>query len=345
MTDAIHTFCPVCDGEVVAEATKRDDHVVIRGERVEFQADALICPTCGAVIGDSRIEAKNLEKAYAAYRKAHDLVSSKEIADLRAKYGLSLREFSRFLGFGEQTVAKYESGSLPDDLHNNMVKMARTAQGARMLLDLNLERLSKSSIEKVERFISSVQNDSAYDTRWYEIPLYDEESAPGPSRKNGYRAPDMERMAALVVALAGKCTDLYKTKLHKAMFFCDSLSFERLGRSLTGLSYAHADFGPVMNDGDYLLARLAHDGFIRLRERDWGEVVCPLKEPSCLFSDCENDLIDEVARFVNSFTSASSISSCSHTLRAWKDTPNGRIIDYGKNLGEVSKTVEERLRA
>ena len=44
--------------------------------------------------------------------------------------GSSSAEFSLFLGFGEQTVAKYEAGTLPDELHSNTMRMASTKEGA-----------------------------------------------------------------------------------------------------------------------------------------------------------------------------------------------------------------------
>lgn len=63
----------------------------------------------------------------------------------------------------------------------------------------------------------------------------------------------MERLAALVSTLASECRSLYRTKLQKAAFFCDFLACERLGRSISGVRYAHATYGPKMDDGDSLL--------------------------------------------------------------------------------------------
>jgi len=50
--------------------------------------------------------------------------------------GSSSAEFSLFLGFGEQTVAKYEAGTLPDELHSNTMRMASTKEGAAGLFGL-----------------------------------------------------------------------------------------------------------------------------------------------------------------------------------------------------------------
>ena len=65
--------------------------------------------------------------------------------------GSSSAEFSLFLGFGEQTVAKYEAGTLPDELHSNTMRMASTKEGAEMLFSLNGDRISKASRAKVRK--------------------------------------------------------------------------------------------------------------------------------------------------------------------------------------------------
>ena len=54
-------------------------------------------------------------------------------------------------GFGEQTVAKYEAGTLPDELHSNTMRMASTKEGAEMLFSLNGDRISKASRAKVRK--------------------------------------------------------------------------------------------------------------------------------------------------------------------------------------------------
>lgn len=342
MARIYQTYCPHCDSEVAANVINTTEKIKIRGEYIVYEAEKIECPACGRAIGDSRAEAKNLERAYSIYRDKHNLVSPSDIANLRKAYGLSLREFSKFLGFGEQTVTKYESGSLPDDLHSNMVKMARTALGAKTLLGLNLEKLSSSSIEKIEQYISSIESDPDYDDRWFDLRMLDDDAEAAPSRKNGYRSFDMERAASLVATLAAKCSKLYKTKLQKAMFFCDFLSCERFGRSITGLSYAHANYGPIINNGDYLIARLSDEGSIRLEECGWGEIVKSESQPLDIFTAAESELIDEVASFVDSFSTASSISDFSHGLRAWNETPNGHLIDYNLNFGEISQSIQRR---
>lgn len=342
MTETIETYCPACDAEVSAAISTGTGHIAVRGEDVEFEERIAICPTCGEEIGDSRIEGGNLDRAYAVYANAHGLVTRDEARALRESYGLSVREFSRFLGFGEQTYARYEAGSLPSNAHSSIIRSAMTAGGATSLLGANRDKLSDKSIVAVCKRIDEMAGIRPEPIRRIDFDW--QESEP-PSRENGYRALDMERLAALVSILASKCHLLYRTKLQKAAFFCDFLACERLGRSISGVRYAHATFGPKMDDGDSLLEGIERSGAIEIREQDNGEVILPANPIDNPLSDSEMSIVIEVADFVNTFQTCNEISEFSHTLAGWIETPNGRIIEYNHRHGEIADAISSRMCA
>ena len=344
MENTVETYCVECDECVTAAIEERNETLEVRGEPVSYTARVAVCPRCGGEIGDSRVEEANLERAYSAYRKSHNIVSQQDIASLRDEMGLSMREFSKLLGFGEQTAARYEtSGALPDALHSSIIRLAGSPAGARFLLSENGARISQSSVDKVEKYIarksSGIESMNPFGGIWSSSLG---ESAE-PCAANGYRPLDYQRVAAVAVRLAEGCAELFKTKFQKAMFFSDFLGCERFGRSLTGLCYAHADFGPVINNYDMVMAKLKYDGYIDMEQSGWGEIVNAASEaPDVLTSD-EISLVDEVAEFVDSFGSAKDISSYSHDLQAWSGTKSGQIINYNANYGEISAAVESRM--
>lgn len=86
-----------------------------------------------------------------------EIVSAKYVIDLRKRIGLSVREFSRFLGFGEQTAARYERGSVPDTLHSNTIRLASDADGARLLLALNRRQMREESVRRIEEYIAELK--------------------------------------------------------------------------------------------------------------------------------------------------------------------------------------------
>ena len=334
----LSTYCVECDREVDARIDHRDETMRIRGHETTYEAEVAVCPACGAVIADSRIEEQNLAAAYSAYRTANRLLSPEEIGEIRDRYGLSLRDFSRFLGFGEQTVARYESGALQDEAHDGMMRLAETPAGASLLLRIRRDQLPERIVGAVERFIASQEPDrfQTVDLSWPPIDAYT------PSRANGYRAFDWARVGAAVVALARRCGNLYKTKLQKAMFFLDFYCFGLTSASLTGIEYAHADYGPVINDKDTLLYALQQQGKIALVPNGWGEIVTPLAGSEDVFDKKELEYIDLIARFVDTFETASEISEFSHDLAAWKETRSGEVIDYPKYAKEVMSAIGRR---
>ena len=342
MTNELQTYCPSCDQKVSAVLKHRDESLKIRGEMITYDAMVVVCPCCGNILGDSRIEGENLNRAYATYRSLHDIISPAEIRQLRIDYGLSTREFSRFLGFGEQTEHRYETGSIPDQAHNVTLLSAGTPEGAKFLLAANGKSLSEKSKEMINRHIETSEQPEEDEQLSMRVHLTSLEDRT-PSSTNGYRRIDMNRVAELVLVLAAGCKELYWTKLQKAAYFVDSLCFERTSRSLTGLRYAHADFGPVMNSKDAIRLCLQERGLIELRQCGWGEIVVAKREPSGLFSEDELSLIGEVISFVNTFDSASKLSEYSHGLSAWQQTDSGSVIDYSDYAGEVSEAINRRL--
>ena len=336
----LSTYCVECDREVDARIEHRDETMHIRGQKVSYDAEVATCPVCGSVVADSRAEGRNLAAAYSAYRSANGLLSPEEIRGIRQRYGMSLRDFSRFLGFGEQTISRYEAGALQDEAHDGMIRLSANPAGASLILGIRREQLPERAISAAERFIGSQTPArlGALDLSWPPMRAY------APTRANGYRAFDWERVSAAVIVLAQRCRNLYKTKLQKAMFFLDYYCFGMTSTSLTGTEYAHASYGPVINDKDTLLFALQREGKISLTQNEWGEIVTPLVESDDVFNESELGYIDLVARFVDTFTTASEISDFSHGLSAWSETGNGEVIDYPRYADEVKKAVDARMR-
>lgn len=340
--EMVKTYCPECDREVDATIIHRREELPVKGEPTSYDAEIAVCPFCGYEIGDSSVEDGNLRRAYSAYCTAHGLISPDEIRNLRLSYGLSLREFSRFLGFGEQTIARYEAGAIPDESHSTMLKLISEASGASSLLSLRKDKISAASVCAIQRFIEN--RSTTTDHRGIAIlSQWPTSEMMNPSRFNGFRPLSMNRVAAVVCELASRCVDLYYTKLQKAMFFTDFLCYARTARSMTGLMYAHATYGPIMDGKDRIKTELQECDVIQISQKDWGEIVLPKDAPQGILGDGDLQLIAMIATFVNSFHTATDISSFSHGLNAWTETRNGEPIDYAMNAEQVEKAIIHRL--
>lgn len=343
MNNYVDTYCPECDAEVHATIRVQQAVLSVRGEDVAYTESIAACPVCGTIIGDARIEGLNLERAYDVYRSRHGIMSPDEIRSLRVSYGLSLREFSRFLGFGEQTAYRYERGDLPDQTHGNTLRSASTVSGARLLLSQNRIKLSNRSIGRIEQRIQAMETGTVKE---YEPQLIlENRETSSPSAANGYRRLSFERVFALAFILAEKCKELYWTKFQKATFFVDMAYFDKTSQSLTGLTYAHATYGPVIDRKEEVRFALAEQGVVGFIEYGYGEILVPLDYSNMPFSEEELSFIDEMVDFVNTFGSATDLSDYSHRLSCWTNSHDGETIEYTRNNGEVTQAVKARLAA
>ena len=57
-----------------------------------------------------------------AYRKKEGLLTSAQIGEIRAKYGISQSDLCLLLGWGSKTITRYESHQVQDKAHDTILK-------------------------------------------------------------------------------------------------------------------------------------------------------------------------------------------------------------------------------
>lgn len=320
-------LCPECWEEVDAEYVVRHEAVDIRGVVVEADIEHLICPQCGDSIGWAPLVDEGLEKLYRAYREKVGIMQPEAIVALRKRYGFSQRVFAAILDIGVASLQRYERGCLATDSHAQLLNNARDARFLRKCLEQGARKLTDAerakAIEAVERCgISRVD---------YAVVRLDvlggivREKTP----YTGMRLFEPDRVREIIVYLAAHVHNLYRTKLNKALFYLDFAAFREHGQGMTGLRYAKADFGPVPDQYELLLAALVDNEVLSLREQGDGQVVVAGRGADLLaFSLAETSLLEAVSVFVNRFSTTSELSEFSHGERGWKETATGDIISY-----------------
>ena len=74
----------ICPHTTTKLLNKKETYMV-KGESITVYAQVTYCQDCKEEILDPKIDDHNLQKAYAIYRKHHNLLSPKEIVSLRKK--------------------------------------------------------------------------------------------------------------------------------------------------------------------------------------------------------------------------------------------------------------------
>lgn len=327
MTHTKRLLCPECWEEVDATYEIRHHAEEVRGVVVEADIGHFICPQCGESIGWGPIVDEGLHKLYRAYQVKMGMMVPEEIVALRKQYGFSQRVFAAVLGIGVASLQRYERGCLATDSHAQLLESARDPRFVRTRLEQGARKLTDQERAKALAAVSSCgagRVDYAVVRLDVLGSVVREETL-----DTGMRLFDPGRVREAIVYLAAHVRDLYRTKLNKALFYLDFAAYREAGMGTTGLRYAKADFGPVPDQYELLLAALVDGKALSLREQGDGQVLVAGRGADLSsFTSEEARLLDALAAFVNGFESTAALSEFSHGERGWKETETGGIIPY-----------------
>ena len=249
-------YCEECGREVETKViTKRESYDVC-GESIEVDAQILVCAECGEEFYCEELDNATLIRAYNEYRRRHKLLLPEEIKKIREQYGLSQRSFAKLLNWGDKTICRYENGSIQDKAHNSLLLFLREPENMRTYLTENEIVLDERQKAKLLDTVDKLEQDTEYRAgrRFFEIFF-----SRIPSEENGFKGFDYEKLCAMILFFAHKSTGLLKTKLMKLLNYSDMVFYKENGISISGLRYAHLPYGPVPDNFDMILGKMAAD--------------------------------------------------------------------------------------
>lgn len=320
-------ICPNCEKETKINFVKTIEKIKVRGEQIEVPSEFFECLECREEFVNTK-GVDSLDMAYREFRRLHGMLQPEEIRDWRKSHGLTQKELSALLGWGEVSLCRYENGALQDEAHE---KLFRLAMEPHNLLRLINDAPSALKDEKRERIITELK---AAESKSYTLDRIFEEqlNSHSPSLFNGYQKFNMSKFTNAMLFLCTGGGQL-KTKINKLLFYTDFKCFKEFTVSLTGARYVHLPFGPVPDNYDILFAALRQRGEISIGEVAigpyWGENIVSKNDPDIsVFSTSELRVLSEVKEFFDNYNS-SEIKDYSHEESAYQKTASGEIISYG----------------
>lgn len=154
-------FCNQCEKEVETTVIEVKQELSVKGKLIDLVAPVRVCATCGEEIIDEELDDSTLRMFYDKYRESEHLLTSKEIRDIRTKYGLSQASFSKLLGFGEKTITRYENGSIQDVCHDNLIRLMNNTNAFIEIWSARKDALTPSENEKIESIINNARRPCA----------------------------------------------------------------------------------------------------------------------------------------------------------------------------------------
>lgn len=300
--------CPICGKEHIVEKRSRQSHALVKETQVSFSQVYYCCTSSDSAeceFAPGSIMDENLLRARNAYRKQKKLLTSDEIVEIRKYYGLTQGELSALLGWGDVTIARYESKNIQDETYDRYLRMIR--ENPSFALESLKEHRDRFSEEKYcflkKQLLSKVADVGLSYLRKQDVlaqySLYDE-----PSAFNGFKLIDLDKISAMMAYFANKFHHIYNVRLMKLLWYADALSFFRNRCSVSGLVYRREQSGalPVAsNDLLYLPG-------IQVIEEELGDLITYRVSSKSFNSDCLSSdelcvLEDVYKRFAEESTS------------------------------------------
>ena len=326
-------YCEECGREVETKVITKKEVYDICGESIEVDAQILVCAECGEEFYCEELDNATLVQAYNEYRRRHKLLLPEEIKKIREQYGLSQRSFAKLLNWGDKTICRYENGSIQDKAHNSLLLFLREPENMRTYLMENEIVLDERQKKKLLDIVDKLEQDTGYRVgrRFFDMFF-----SRIPSEENGFKGFDYEKLCAMVLFFANKSTELLKTKLMKLLNYSDMVFYKENGISISGLRYAHLPYGPVPDNFDIILGKMAADHLAHIEVVYDGayekhQVIPECDVPKGILSDAETEVLNRIYEKFKNFDSVE-ISDYSHKEKGYNATKTGQIISYAYAL-------------
>lgn len=150
-----------------------------------------------------------------------------------------------------------------------------------------------------------------------------------------------EKLAAMTSYIAGRGTDISRTKLNKLLFYSDFVNYFLHGRSISGSRYLHMHFGPVAEYYRETLETLSEESRLQTtRTHGHDELLAESGQALDVLTLFEIATLEWVLENFSSMT-AHEITEYSHDEKAFRFTRQGEFIPYefAKYLRELPEPV------
>ena len=294
-------YCFECDKDVIGEVRVEKINHNIHGQNVVIDERVFTCPICGTEYDFDSYDVF-VHDINVAYLNLFGL-SFEKLKEIRETLNLSQELFAEALGWSKKTINRYENGkSLPQKEY----------------LDTYISLLNnKSNIYSILK-----NNNNLTKEKYYKI-------------LNRINVEINFKSINVILYILNK-VKLNRTQLMKYLFAIDFLNYKLFNKSISEFKYAHATYGPIVNDQDALINLLIKQDYIKLESSfiDNSMLFVPLQKANLSnFSEQEINVLNKI---INNFKgmSANELTDWSHAFIGWIKTKDGEIIDfkYAKEL-------------
>ncbi len=249
-------LCPCCMEEHDVQRITAAERTVFKGVPVAYTAEYFYCERADETYADERQISLNDTAMKNAYREKAGLLTSHQIAAIRARYGISQSDLCLLLGWGKKTITRYESHQVQDMAHDTILrKLGGDPEWFLQLLDAEKGSFSDVSYAKYAQ-AGMVLFEKDHDRYLRSAILSKYARLLHNQDVTGNRVLSLDVVADMIRYYANtkRMTDLFWVKLMKLLWYSDALSYKRRGHAISGLVYLAMPTGAVPLAGESILS-------------------------------------------------------------------------------------------
>ena len=324
-------FCPMCEEEHEVILIKKRQINKVKECEIENDVFVYVCEKYNEEFEDGELLNINLMEMRDAYRRKNNLLTKDEIISIREKYGITQEDLSNLLGLGEKTIARYETNTIQDKPYD--VLLRKFNEDYNFAYDMLYKAKTKFNEKKflkirdtLKGFISlnseSIYNEIQLKNKY----IFEDQECSA----NGFRLLSVDKIKSIIAYFAKFTKNLFSVKLMKLLWYSDALSYQRTGKSMTGLVYTHMPMGALpigykeiceLNSIDKepeIICETIRFRFIPKNIDMINESLFTLDELNVLQEVCE--------RFGN--ISGTELSEIMHEEEIYKETEEKQVLDF-----------------
>lgn len=326
----VNMFCSICEEIHEVSLIEEEKETIIKGEKIKYKELYYKCNkyTDNNIFMTGELWNINLVNSLDVYRRKKDLLTSKEIKEIREKYGLTQSEMAFLLNLGEITITRYETKQIQDASVDNMIReLNDNPLFALKLLEKNKSKLKRfkeleGNIKNViDKDIISFLNEQELMAKYIQ---YNEKSI-----INGNETLDIEKLKNILAYITKEMGPIKKVVLMKLLWYIDSLSYKDMEHSITGLVYQHMPYGalPIGHKEIIELSSIKSNLFINDREYEEYKIELNKEYKIKKLKKEEKTIIDKVISKFKNYKSHE-ISEYMHKEKAYIETKDSEIIPF-----------------
>lgn len=318
--------CKSCCEEHEIWLIEDNERTIFKSETIDYKAMYYYCQYTDEFYEDEELMKKNQLALKDKYREKMNLLTSKEIVNIRKKYKISQKDLSKLLGLSPVTIIRYENYQIQDKAHDIILR--KLNEDPNWFIDLLYKSKQQFSDTLYKKYFSNakkLQEELISKNIMDNISIRYQSISK--DKYCGKKELDLKKVCDVINYLCTKIDNIYKVKLMKLLWYCDSLYYKYFDCSITGLAYEAEKMGalPICHNEIVLLPDVCYETI----EFDYGYgyKFYAHDHYTCQLSKKERTVIDQVIEICGKL-SREEIVHKMHQEDAYKLTKINDLIDY-----------------